>query len=338
MFLYPASALVGPWYLDAMPGENSAKVLAFFVAGLLLLTASVGSVAHKVWYGEQRGYLANAASVIASVVSTTALWFGSRYAGESAVVVALVALLGPASVVNLIGLVGILHRTRSSQSAAVSVAALAPRAGKFFGLAVIATSILSFDYLLISQILTAEKIVIYSVSTRIFDVINLFYTALLLALWPSCTEALARRDWAQVFAYLRRYLFVGVCVVCAATLALVWMMDWVVAMLSPTKQIAVPLSLILLLGALTVAKTWTNTFAMVLQSMSAMKALYVVLPLQAIINVAAQLLLAPRYGLQGVTLGILASYVLTTGWVVTLEVMRQARQATAREPLSELVS
>ena len=55
---------------------------------------------------------------------------------------------------------------------------------------------------------------------------------------------------------------------------------------------------------------------MVLMSMSHIKALLIVLPAQSAVTLAAQWHLAPRFGEQGITLALVAAYLLTSAWAL----------------------
>ncbi len=45
------------------------KVRTFFASGLLCLTFGLGGISYKVWYAEQRGYLANLMPAMAAAIS-----------------------------------------------------------------------------------------------------------------------------------------------------------------------------------------------------------------------------------------------------------------------------
>ena len=336
LLLYPLSVVIAPWYLaSTAPAEASEHVLHFYVAGLLLVGTGVGLVAHKIWYAEQRGYLAHLASAAASVTTVTAVVVLRLRGGELSQTAAIVALLGPACAYNLFGLLraAFMHAALDDRPTREDHLRLRGRAGRFALHALMVASFLHFDYLLISQVLSAQDIVLYSVATRGFEVINLFYSAALLALWPTVAEAIARQEWSGVLGYLRRYLGLGVVGIAGLTVVMVPLMPVLTGFLSPSEALTVPVTYVLQLGGLTLVRAWSNTFSMVLQSMSELRTLLVITPVQAVINAATQLLLAPRYGVYGVTLGLCASYLLTTCWLLPFEVLKRSRQ-TAPSPAS----
>ncbi len=337
LLLYPVSLLVAPWYLVSTPATEAERVLHFYLASLLLLGAGTGLVAHKVWYAEQRGYLAHLASALASVTSLGVLGAWQHSGAPLTQTAAIAALLAPSCVFNLLGLLraATLRVGPEERPAPEDRTVLRRRAGRFALHALMVASFLHFDYLLISQVLSASDIVLYSVSTRVFEVINLFYSAALLALWPTVAEAIARQEWSSVMGLLRRYLGLGLSAIALSTVAMVWLMPVVTGFLSPAEAIVVPVSYVLLLGGLTLVRAWSNMFSMVLQSMSELRTLLLLTPVQALINAATQLLLAPRYGVFGVTVGLAASYLLTTCWLLPFEVLKRSRRAR-RLPLPAL--
>ena len=87
-----------------------------------------------------------------------------------------------------------------------------------------------------------------------------------------------------------------------------------------------PAALILLLGLYQMVRVWSDTFAMVLQSMNALSHFWLWMPVQALLSIALQWLLAPAYGVYGVVFGLIVSFALTMVWVLPLA-LRQHHQS-----------
>jgi hypothetical protein len=102
-------------------------------------------------------------------------------------------------------------------------------------------------------------------------------------------------------------------------------MPWLVGLLSPREVILVPVPLIVLLGVYQAIRVWSDTFAMVLQSISDLRPLWRLVPVQALLSLLLQLALAPRYGLYGIVSALIGSFLLTVAWGLPLAVWRQVR-------------
>ena len=186
---------------------------------------------------------------------------------------------------------------------------------------------LQIDYVVMSQYLHADDITIYNISTKVFGLAFFIYQAVLAALWPVFAEAISKRLWGTVNAQMKRALSVGLVFMALATISLVWLMPLAVHILAPTEHLVVPVGLIFVMGFYFMVRVWTDSFAMLLQSMSDLKPFWVFVPIQAIISIAAQWALVPRFSLYGVFIGLLASFLLTVTWALPLAAKRHYRLA-----------
>lgn len=322
---------LGPIYLEKVPEPDAARARYFLTAGILFVGFTAGNVAYRIWYAEQRGYLANIATACGSLLGLAGTWWATHLEGRDRLGWSVFAWLFPPALASLSSLAWVVANrgTRDLVAAIGELRTFAPTAVRFWGFSSLAALVLYADTIVISQMLPPKDVVVYGIATRFFDVINLFYGALLLALWPTCTELITKRQWGDVFAYLRRYLAIGLSLIALCSVGLMVGMPWVLPILSPKEVIVIPVAFMGLLGLLALIRTWTNTYAMVLQSVSALRPLFITTPLQALANAGLQLLLAPRFGVYGVTSGLILSYLLTTAWVLPVAVVRASRVRTS---------
>jgi hypothetical protein len=61
---------------------------------------------------------------------------------------------------------------------------------------------------------------------------------------------------------------------------------------------------------------------MVLQSISDLRPLWIFAPFQAILSGGFQLLLAPKFGVNGIVMGVMLSFVITVAWALPLATQR----------------
>jgi O-antigen/teichoic acid export membrane protein len=303
------ASVLGPRYLQHT--EASRAVTMFLAAGVLLLVTSLASVAQKVWYAEQRGYLAHASAVVASLLTTVSLSIAMHLPeSDDASFFGLACLLGPACLVNLVSFVIVVARSGRQGPAKP----LRARAAHFLGIAALATAILSLDFLLMSQKIEAASIVLYSVVSRVFEVVNLFYSAVLLALWPGYAEDIARGDLAKMRAHLRRYLLLAMPATAFVCFCLALAMPPLLRLLSPRTPLVVSWPFLGALILLTLVKTWTHTFGMVLQSGNVLRPMLASMSVQVILNAGLQWSLIDAMSITGISLGLACSYLLTGVW------------------------
>lgn len=304
-----------PGFTTIVPAQ---KTTSFIVIAIIFMATAAGSLVYRIWYAEQRGYLANLVPAVAALISLAGVLYCSAANLENRLIWLVTASFLPTALLPLLCLlwrcrhIKFLAHKASLEQATI----LLKRAAKFWGFALLAAAVLQVDYLIMSQLLPTDQIVVYNVTTKFFTVAFMFYSALLTALWPVCAEAAARRDWGSIRAFLKRYLVVGSLFVLLLTLLLAVFMPQILALLAPRTGVTVPVQFILLTGLYLLLRVWCDTFALALQSMSYVRPFYLYLPFQALASGLLQWFLAVRFGLNGIMLGLIASFALTAVWVL----------------------
>ena len=158
----------------------------------------------------------------------------------------------------------------------------------------------------------------YNITSKVFAIVFFIYSAVLISLWPNCSEAVARGRWDLIRKYLGLYIALGIALVILATLAIALFREQILQILAPGGHVSLSLSLILLFGLYFVVRVWTDMFAMVLQSFSALKTFLIAVPIQALIGVVLQIVFAKRYGMQGIPVALTISFLCTVSWVLPL--------------------
>ena len=186
-----------------------------------------------------------------------------------------------------------------------------------------AAGVLQIDYIVMSQFLAAQDIAAYYISTKVFGLAFFVYSAILAALWPVFAESIAKHEWGLVQRYLRKYLALGLSFMFVCTISLIWLIPVAVGMLAPNENIIIPFGFILLLGFYHMIRVWTDTFAMVLLSINHMRPFWIYVPIQAILSIVLQWILVPLYGLYGVALGLIGSFIFTVSWALPMATLKK---------------
>lgn len=323
------SPYVAPVILKGFPflaADEKIHCLLYF--GVFAIIASLSGVTGRIWFAEQRGYLANGLPAVTSVITLLLIIWIRKSGLHNQLFWALLVTAAPLMFLQLPVILcrGISCLMRSGREWRISLRPLIIRAAKFWGFALMATVVLQIDYLVMSQYVPAKEIVVYNLTMKFFTVIYFVYYALLQALWPLCAELIARREWDQVHKHLRRNIMIGAVVVVVGTIGFALLKDPMVALLSPRERLVLPLPFILLTGGYYLLRVWSDSFTMVLQSMSYLKPFWIIVPFQALISVGAQLVLAPFFGIYGIIAGLSVSFVATVVWALPLALRKKSRQ------------
>lgn len=318
---------IGPAYLRQFNFlDVDEKVTYFSTVTILFLGTGTGQIIYKVWYGEQRGYLANALMALAALVSLGGLWAVVHSDIEDKLYWGLVAYLAPSMVLPLLASIWrIAHAGRAAWIFERSeLNRLFSKAWRFWGFAAMSAAVLNIDYIIMSQYLRPVDIVLYTLTTKILGFALMVYGTALMALWPVCTELAAKNQWAEIFRHITSYLVAGAAVVVIAAFCFsVWRKE-TSTLFTGGKAIDIPLGLIALVAAYFLIRVWTDTFAMILQSISDLRPLWIFVPIQAILSGSLQWLLAPKFGLYGIVAGVMLSFLITVVWALPLATQRHA--------------
>lgn len=333
LILWSASEAIGAALLQASGFAIADARRYFLITAGLLSVSAVSHLAYRVWYGEQRGYLANGITALSAVVGLLLLSLVSRGGPSDPMASSLLAMLGTPALLGAISLGLVYRRARRDRTefASSDRAAMVRKSGEFWIFGLMGGLVLHIDIIIISQTLPASDIALYAVLRKFYDIGQVLYAAVLLALWPTWTELTAKGDWATAQRYLVRYLALGMLGSVALSLVMLFVAPTLLDLLAPSLQLRPSRGLLVVLGAVAAARVWTTTWAVALQSVDEVRILWLSAPVQAIINGALQLYMAHRWGLEGLLLGMLVSYLVTTAWILPVRTMRLARERSHSE-------
>ena len=327
--LYFISPYVAPvllkqfYFLSAYDKEKM-----FFISGAFSIASGIGGVSYKIWYALQKGYLSNIVPAIAAVISVILLMALKDGSNEGNLYLGLVVFMAPTALLPLVALVlQVQHSIGFLGNARRMLAGLiVKRAFHFWLFSVMAAGVLQSDYIVIGQFLGVYDITVYNISTKVFVFVFFFYNALLCALWPVIAESIAKGVWEGVWRRIRYSIFFGFTVIFVGTTLLIWLMPVVVSILVQKEKLIIPTSFILLLGIYQLIRVWTDTFAMLLQSMNVMTPFWVLVPFQVLASIGLQWVLVSDFGIYGAIWGLIGSFMLTVVWGLPLAVWRNYKR------------
>ena len=313
------SESIGPAYLRQFSFLDSGeKVKYFSTVAILFLGAGTGQIIYKVWYGEQRGYLANAVMALAAIVSLGGLWTVVHSDIEDKLYWGLVAYIAPSMVFPLVA--STWRLAQAGRAAWIfersELKRLTSRAWRFWGFAAMSAGVLNIDYIVMSQYLSPSDIILYTITTKVLGFALMIYGTTLMAFWPVCTELAAKNQWVEIFRHIKSYLVAGgIAVVIVATCFSVWREE-ISILFTGGKPIAIPWGFVALVAVYYLIRVWTDTFAMILHSVSDLRPLWAFVPVQVLLSGSLQWFLAPKFGVNGIVVAVMLSFLLTVVWAL----------------------
>lgn len=189
--------------------------------------------------------------------------------------------------------------------------ALLKRGSGFWLFSIVGTITLQTDYIVISQKLSSNDIIAYGILTKIFSFILILYAALLQAAWPALVEMRINRKFPAMKIAIQRYITVGMTLALLGVLCFIGLKDVIINTLTPKHALSVSLTTISIFGFYLLIRIYSDTYAMVLQSLNKTNPLWIITPIQAMIGFLCQWNLANRYGINGILMGLCLSFILT---------------------------
>lgn len=310
---------VGPFLFNGHGMTSAGSTTIFLVASSVFLISGIGAISTRILYGMGNGHLANVLLAFSSIVSLASLIASIQLLqSDQLVLAAVLAYALPPAVVNIGALVVLARRhadlkLRFVRSDCVRVW---KRARGFFIASFFATAVLNVDYFIMARTLTATNIAIYAVLARCLGIFISLYGGMLSASGVYWLEKWTANDLNAV----RRSIFQHIAVGALATTILTTLIFIVVFYLksratSPIVAL-LPYSTIFIFGLYTLIRIWNDTFALAMQALNETGILMRVMPLQATVSVVSQIALSLAFGLNGIILGLMVSFLTTSSWLL----------------------
>ncbi|SUB28686.1 LPS side chain defect: putative O-antigen transferase [Yersinia pseudotuberculosis] len=313
--LWPLSNLIVPFYLQGFDSEKVPdKAILLYTSLFIFSITYFGAVIYRVWFAENKGILVNIISASISLIGFLSLIIISNANLGYSFYLIIFSFLGPAAIIPFVLLFGRFfkeikkcHRIRSD-----IIKPIVRRASGFLIFSILTTIIIQTDYIVMSQVLKPSEIITYSVLMKIFGIVFFVFSALLQALWPVCVEYRVQGKWVQLNNLIKLYILLGVIFVIACSIGFYIFRMEIIGMISHNLDPYVKWTIIALFCVYYILRIWSETFSMLLQSMNFLRPLWYLLPIQALLNLFLQWNLSKEYGMQGMLIGVITSFALTT--------------------------
>lgn len=194
------------------------------------------------------------------------------------------------------------------------IAALWGRSRAYLLASFLGTVTLNLDYLILSRLLSDSDLAAYNLASRFFLVLLSVHAVLLASAWTPMGEMFYGREFDKLRRFIWKLLGVGLVLGVVGGGAVVVMMPALMGFLAGNQAPDVPLMLVALWWTFMLIRIWSDTFFAILQSFGRADLLNRYIPIQAIISALSQVWLGYLYGAEGVLLGIILSFLMTSVW------------------------
>lgn len=328
--------IVGPLVLKNFTHINEyEKMTALFIVSLLLSSASIGSIAFKIWFAEGRGYIANLVQALAAILSVLGLLALDITSVQNKLLISLVIFLTP-NCLFAVGAVIFKVISKIKRGGCQDISGLKQirrRSLSYWVFAAAAMGVVQVDYLVMSRFLMADDIATYNIVSKIYIFLFYIFSSVLAALWPVFAENISVGNWKTVSKFIRRILVIGI----GFGLITAWIVSqttpYLLSILAPGIGVNISVQFILLFGLYNIVRIWTDTFATVLQSANDYGVLLVAVPFQAVLSLCFQWYLVQKIGINGIVLGIILSFIFSVGWLLPLRVRLHTATVINQRPI-----
>lgn len=181
---------------------------------------------------------------------------------------------------------------------------------------------LNIDLLIMLYILNKDDVVIYSLTSKIFLVIQSVYLVLLMNIWTPVGDLFNKK----LFQKLNEL------VIKISTLSLILGLGWstlviiisndIYSFLAPEANISPSILFLIIWMIYIVVRLWSDTFSVILQSIGSEKILKKYIIFQAFLSAGLQIFLSSVIGINGLILGVLVSFLLTSAWYLPINYIK----------------
>ena len=309
------TALLGP---IGLPATNRPQLM-LWLSGVMFVGYALGTIGQKMLYAMQKGIYANIISLVNSFAFLGLLWGVTRQvATEDRLLASVLAYTLPMGLTGVSTLVylAVKYARWDVKVITVQFSKLRVRAWRFWIMAIFSTGVTNVDYLVMSRTLSADDIAAYNVLFRVFWAGMALYAGVLSAAWPVFSALGVHGDFASINRHIRLYLIAGFGALLLGVAIMAANLPTLLNWLAPGLHIQVTFITLALFATYIGLRIWSDTYAVALQALNDMNIFIIVAPIQAVITIIAEFTLSKIWGINGILMGLITSYILTAVWVL----------------------
>jgi len=326
-------------YRDASPELIGEARSALTVLSLLFGLSIPLQATHRIYAGLQEGYFALSIAGLTGLLSMGVIVMGPQlHWGITGFLLASYGIQLSSGLVLLLVL-GVRFRLRLPRFADYRIRDLrdlVASGGLFFLLQIGVLVGWDMDSIVLSAFVGPAAVAIYSVVQRMFLLVSGPLSMLNAPLWASYADAHARGDFRFLRTTLRRALITTVCLATVGS-SVVVMLHTPLAHFLSKDVLHIPAVFVLIFGAWAIVSAAGDCLAMYMNGLHILFPQVVACLTFIVVAIVLKLALVQSYGLEGVILGSVVSYLLTTV-LLFLTVFRPALSAPLKPGASTVLA
>lgn len=303
--------------------KNGIQALSAAIGSYAIL--AISSVGYRVLYARQKGYWVHLWQTLGILLSIGCVMLLIHYPSlDQKLFIAVLSVLGPQSLVAFFVFLTVFWRYFDFLKWDwKEIKELMTKGLQFFSFGIGAIVVLGIDYIVMSRHLSAESIVVYHVANRMFMGFFVLHGTWMQAVWPVYSELIGKKEFGKVRAFVKENCLYGAIFVLVITLLIAFAAPFLCRFFFSHEQIDIPFSLIGILGSYYLIRALCDPYATALQSMNHLKPLLIAVFCQAIVSWIGQTSFVGGFGVHGVVLGLIISYLATVSWALPREFYKQ---------------
>ena len=342
------AALIFPWvpwatifaaHSEAAASEATPATLVFILVFLLQVPLSI---VQRVNLGYQEAYMNGLFQASGSLLGLGTLFLTVALGGNLPWIV--LAFSGAPVLAMAANWLNVFQRRRPDVRPAirfvssVAVKRLLRLGGLFFGLQIAVAFAFSSDYIVAAQVLGPEAVTQLGVPSQMFafvlSILSMFY----MPLWPAYAESIVRCDYSWIRIWLLRSIKIGLAFVAPFMALMVLfggnLLSWWIG-----EEVRASSALLIGLAAWTFLATIGNAISMLLNAANVIRFQLVVSIVMATTSLILKILLAQRYGIEGIVWGTVLAYaIVSLGpsiWYVHSALPKRFKRQLANEGMQD---
>lgn len=300
------------------PSLARSNYYLLITVGIIFIATNVFAISYRVLYANHKGHLAYFYQGVAPAISVVAVLIIKYINFEhNKLLISILGWLLPQLFVALVSYFRSFSFTEAAKHYNIKIIkAIMFRGVKFWGYSIFLSFVLVSDYIVMSQTLAVRDITIYNILAKGLAMILVIYTSVLTIIWPEIAELFAKKQWEIANRILTKNILLGVIFVSLCALMFYLFKHIVMLFLAPKMNLTLPSISIFLLGIYAVIRVWTDSYTVALQSQNHLRIFWLYIPVQALIAIVSMYYLSIYFGLNGIFLGLILSFLSTSSWIL----------------------
>lgn len=295
--------------------EKGQLKILFYAVCFVFSVGTIGNLSNKILYAIHQGHIPNILLAIASFCTTVilvALNYFHVLLGNYQLAGVFIAFCIPNSFLLIFVLI-VLYQKYGFSIKKIKLKIMKVfywKALPFWYIGLLALFVLQIDYLILAKTANPSEIASYNILVKIYSVFYILFNTALLTLWPRLSELYYQQDDVSIKYYLKRYIVYGIVFFIGTSVFLVYFMDIILNVLTNGK-VLISYKTVLLYGFYQIIAVWVGVFAIFLQSINDTKFIAFWTFIQAIITLPLEYILSSSFGINGLIIALIVSFLLT---------------------------